>query len=392
MNPPLLKFLVRHKIAVANLSLILILAVGVAYLLTYVVRVNPMQRTYTVTVNMTTSGGLLPGNDVSFRGERVGKVDSVEISDQGIVAVARINAEKRIPLGGTVAVRRLSAAGEQFIDFRPESDTGPYLTDGAQVDASQVSVPVAISSVLSNMSGFIGGLNPDRLDVVITELDKALAGGPDQLRSVISGLSLAMAGLNSRLPQTENLISNLETIADTTSQVQPDLGRLVGGAGVLFEQLTAADQEVRDFLDRGPGQLSTLNAVLTETADPLTNLVQNFVVITRAAKLRTPAMSTLFPALRAGSDALAVPAYDGEFHTLVDIWPRPTCEYDTIPVGPTTVGDGRVRLYNYCVTDNPALQVRGSANAPRPDVPDDTSGPPPGVTGDELSKPPPPGN
>jgi phospholipid/cholesterol/gamma-HCH transport system substrate-binding protein len=388
MNPPLLRFLVRHKIAVANLSLIVILAVGVAYLLTYVVRINPLQRTYDVTVHMAVSGGLLPGNDVSFRGERVGKVDTVEISDDGITAVARINAEAKIPLGGTVAVRRLSAAGEQFIDFRPESDTGPYLTDGAHIDAAQVSAPVAISSVLSNLSGFIGGLNPDRLDVVITELDKALSGGPDQLRSVISGLSVAMAGLNTKLPQTQKLITSLETIADTTSQVQPDLSRLVGGAGVLFDQFSAADQEVRDFLDRGPGQMATLSGVLNETADPLTNLVTNFVVITRAAKLRTPAMAALFPALRVGSEALGVPAYDGEFHTLVDIWPRPVCEYDTVPVGPTTVGDGRVRLYNYCVTDNPALQIRGSANAPRPNLPDNGSGPPPGVTGDELSKPP----
>lgn len=388
MNPPLLKFLVRHKIALANLSLIVILAVGATYLLAYVVRVNPFQRTYDVSVHMTVSGGLLPGNDVSFRGERVGKVQSVEIDDGGIVAVARINAEKKIPLGGTVAVRRLSAAGEQFVDFRPESDTGPYLTDGSQVDAAQVSAPVAMSSVLSNMSGFIGGLNPDRLDVVITELDKALAGGPDQLRSVISGLSLATAGLNARLPQTEKLIGNLETISDTTSHVQPDLGRLVAGSSVLFEQLSAADQEVRDFLDRGPGQLATLGEVLNENSDPMTSLVTNFVAITRAAKLRTPAMSALFPALRAGSEALGVPAHDGEFHTLIDIWPRPVCEYDTIPVGPTNTGDGRVRLYNYCVTNDPALQIRGSANAPRPNVPDNTAGPPPGVTGNEMSLPP----
>ncbi|WP_068274848.1 MCE family protein [Aldersonia kunmingensis] len=388
MNPPLLKFLVRHKIALANLSLIVILAVGTAYLLAFVVRVNPLQQTYDVSVHMTVSGGLLPGNDVAFRGERVGRVESVEIADDGIVAVARIKAEKKIPLGGTVAVRRLSAAGEQFIDFRPESDTGPYLEDGATVDAAHVSAPVAISSVLSNMSGFIDGLNPDRLDVVIGELDKALAGGPDQLRSVISGMSVAMAGLNTKLPQTQKLISSLETIADTTSQVQPDLGRLVSSSGILFEQLTAADQEVRDFLERGPGQLATLNGVVSENLDPMTNLVTNFVAITRAARLRTSAMSALFPALRVGSEALGVPVYDNEFHTLVDILPRPSCEYDTIPVGPTNTDKGPVRLYNYCVTDNPALQIRGSANAPRPDVPDNTSGPPPGVTGDEMSLPP----
>ena len=119
--------------------------------------------------------------------------------------------------------------------------------------------------------------------------------------------------------------------------------------------------------------------------------VTNFVAITRSARLRTPAMSALFPALRAGSAAMGVPVHGNAFHTLLDIWPRPACEYEAIPVSPATVvTDDRVPLYNYCVTSNPALQVRGSANAPRPAVPDNGSGPPPGVRGDERAVPLPP--
>jgi hypothetical protein len=205
---------------------------------------------------------------------------------------------------------------------------------------------------------------------------------------MISGISRAMAGLTDLLPQTRQLIENLEIIAETTSHAQPDLATLTRAGGVLFEQLSAADREVRHLLDEGPGQLATLGGFVSRTQDPITDLVTNFVAITRAAKLREPAIAALFPALRAGSEALGIPAHDNAFHTMVDIWPRPTCEYDTIPVVPTQkMTDTRVRLYNYCVTDDPALQIRGSANAPRPNVPDNGSGPPPGVTGDELSRP-----
>ncbi|WP_433576895.1 MCE family protein [Nocardia brasiliensis] len=388
MTIPLWQWLVRHRIAVANIGLILVLLVGASYLGAAVLRINLLPNTYTVRVELQNSGGLAANNDVSFRGVRVGRVTEVRISGDGVAAIAEIDKTARIPVGGTVAVGRLSAAGEQYLDFRPDTDSGPYLGDGAVVDRARTTVPVTVQSVLSSMSGLIGGLNPARLNVIIDELDKALAGGPDRLRNMISGISRAMAGLTDLLPQTRQLIENLQVIAETTSHAQPDLSTLTTGSSALFQQLSAADAEVRKFLELGPGQLATLGGIVRDTEDPVTNLVTNFVAITKAAKLRAPAIAALFPALRAGSAAIGVPAHDNAYHTLIDPWPRPSCDYGTVPVVPTTkTVDTRVRLYNYCTTDNPALQVRGSANAPRPNVPDNGSGPPPGVTGDELSRP-----
>ncbi|MEG8183480.1 MCE family protein [Nocardia terpenica] len=388
MNPPLWQWVVRHRIAVANIGLVVVLLIGAGYLGGSVLRFSPFRHTYTVTVEFASSGGLLPGNDVTFRGTRVGRVRDVRVSGDGVAAIAEIDDSARIPVGGTVAVGRLSAAGEQYLDFRPDSDSGPYLGDGAIVDRSRTSSPVSVQSVLGDVSGLIGGLNPQRLDVIIDELDKALAGGPDRLRDMISGISRAMSGLTDLLPQTRQLLENLEVIAGTTAHAQPDLGKLTAAGTALFQQATAADQEVRQLLERGPGQLALFGDFVTRNQDPLTDLVTNFVAITKAAKLRQPAIEALFPALREGSRALGIPAHDGSYHTLVDIWPRPTCDYNTIPVVPTVrTGDTRVRLYNYCVTDDPALQVRGAADAPRPNVPDNGATAPPGVTGNELSDP-----
>ncbi|MBF6355599.1 MCE family protein [Nocardia higoensis] len=388
MNIPLWNYLVRRRVAVANIGLILVLVAGSVYLGTEVLRVDPFARSYVVTVELDNSGGLQAGNDVTFRGSRIGIVRDVRAGEVGVLAEAEIDAGTKVPVGGTVAVGRLSAAGEQYLDFRPDAEGGPYLSDGDRIGREQTRTPVTVPSVLNNMSGLIGGMNPDRLNVIINELDKALAGGPDRLRNMISGISRAMAGLDGLLPQTKQLIENLQVISETTSHAQPDLTTLTTGAGALFEQLTAADQELRRFLDLAPDQLATIGGFIADTEDPITNLTTNFVAITRAAKLRQPAIEALFPALRVGSAAIGVPAHDGAYHTLVDPWPRPTCDYPTVPKIPVVeTTDTRVRLYNYCVTEDPALQIRGSANAPRPNVPDNGSGPPPGVTGDELSQP-----
>ncbi|MEU4811459.1 MCE family protein [Nocardia fluminea] len=388
MNSPLWEWLVRRRIAVANAGLVVVLLLGCGYLGGAVLRIDPTSTRYVVTVELAISGGLTKGSDVTFRGVRVGRVGDVRISGDGIAAVAEIEEGTRIPVGGTVAVARLSAAGEQYLDFRPETDTGPYLRDGSVIARADTGVPVQVQSVLLNMSGLVSGLNPERLNVIVNELDKALAGGPDGLRNMISGISRAMAGLNDLLPQTEHLLRNLEVIASTTAHAQPDLGTLTNAGSALFQQFSAADAELRHLLQEGPGQLATLGGFISRTHNPITDLVTNFVAITRAAKLRQPAIELLFPTLSRFSEAVGIPAHDNAFFTLVDPWPRPTCDYDTVPIVPTdATADTRVRLYNYCVTDNPALQVRGSANAPRPAGPDNGAGPPPGVTGDELSQP-----
>ncbi|MGW0248477.1 MCE family protein [Nocardia goodfellowii] len=387
MNSPLWQWAVRRRIGIANVGLIVVLVLGCAYIGANVLRFNPIPHTYSVTVQLATSGGLMEGNDVTFRGTRVGRIAELRVSGDGIAAIAEIEDTTRIPVGGTVAVGRLSAAGEQYLDFRPDTESGPYLTDGSVVERAGTTTPVPIQSVLANLAEFIGGMNPERLTVIVDELDKALADGPDRLRNMVSGISRAMAGLNDLLPQTRQLLENLSVIAETTSHAQPDLGTITGAGTTLFEQLTASDAEVRSLLALGPGQLATIGGFVNETQDPITNLVTNFVAITKAAKLRAPAIAALFPSLRLFSEAIGIPAHDGAYHTLVDPWPRPSCDYDTIPVVPTQVQDTRVRLYNYCVTNDPAIQVRGSANAPRPDIPDNGATAPPGVTGNELSQP-----
>lgn len=377
----------RVRTALAMLGMVALLLIGSGYLAVDVVGVRPLRTTYTVQVRLDSSGGLLPSSDVTVRGVRVGTLRSLGLDADGIRAEAEIDSRARIPVGSPVAVGRLSAAGEQYLDFRPVTREGPYLVDGAVVAADQVHTPVTIESFLDNTGALVAGMNPQRLTVIVDELDRALLGGPEVLRTVISGLSQLMAGMTGMLPQTSELLRTLRVIAETTSHAQPDLGTLTRGSGVLFDQLTAADAELRELLDLGPGRLATMGEILGETTDPLTDLITDLVAITRAARLRTPAMTALFPALRSGVVAIGVPAHGNAFHTLIDPWPRPTCEYETVPVSPAEVSDGRSRLYNYCVTQHPELQIRGSANAPRPAVPDNGSGPPPGVTGDERSIP-----
>ncbi|MGQ4597891.1 MlaD family protein [Nocardia sp. R6R-6] len=387
-----LRNLTGRKVLLSNLGLVLVLLVGGGYLMVNVMRVNPLRSDYTVTVNLDRSGGLQPGNDVTLRGWRIGKVTSIELIDRGqaIAATARIEAKYQIPVDTRIAVQALSGAGEQYIDFRPNSEQGPFLADGAVLafDPAKIQTPTPVWAVLDNSSALIAQINPDQFKVILNELDIALSAGPDQLRGIVNGISLAMAGLDSLLPQTTNLITNLRTIANTSSMAQPDLATLTRNSGTLFAQFENANAELQRVLDQAPGQLAGLGAVLDRTADPITSLVTNFQAITKAAQLRLPALRALFPSLALGGEALGIPAHDGEFHAIIDIWPRPFCAYETPRIRNEVVQDGTIPKWNYCANPPPGQLIRGAANAPRPDVPNNGAHMPPGVDPNERTLPP----
>ncbi len=402
------------KVFLSNLGLALVLVVGLAYLLIGISNINPFRSTYTVTVNMCppaeagatperlaevrslcTSGGLQPRSEVTFRGVRVGKITAVDITETGLAATAELDNEFKIPRGGAVAVQALSAAGEQYIDFRPDSDEAPYLADGDVIDAANVKTPVPITKVLDNATAFIEELDlkqdPDRIATVVSELEKAIGGGTkpgESLRALVSGLNIATAGLDSLLPQTRSLVAQLQTILGTTALAQPDLGILTQGTGVLFDQLVRADAEVRKLLDSGPGFSQTLGGVVRQETDPLTSLVTNFVAISKAASVRTPALAALFPSLEYGLGRAGTAIWDGKFHAVLSLLPIPACNYDVQITNPGTVTpDGSFPLWTYCDTNDPTMQIRGAANAPRPPGSENTSIPPQGVDLNQRSAP-----
>ncbi|MEV6138579.1 MlaD family protein [Nocardia sp. NPDC051990] len=384
--------LLQRKLLLSTIGLVLVFLVGATYLLVSVMRVNPLKSTYAVTVHLDRSGGLQPGNDVTLRGFRIGKVTSIELVDRGqsIAAKADIDSKFKIPVDADISVGALSGAGEQYIDFRPNTEQAPFLKDGSviQFTAEKIKTPTPIWSVLDNSSALISQIDPDKFSVILANLDTALSGGPDQLRGLVNGISLAMAGFDNLLPQTQNLITNLRTIASTTSHAQPDLETLTRNSGQLFDQFNNANTELRAVLEKAPGQLTSLGAVLDKTADPITSLAANFAAMTKAAQLRIPALQALFPALNLGFSAAGVPAHDNEFHTVLDVWIRPICQYRHVPIRTEVIQDGSLPKWNYCENPPPGLQVRGSANAPRPNVPDNGAQMPPGVDPNEMTPPP----
>jgi MlaD protein len=136
--------LTRRRIAVSCIGLVLTMLAAGGYIALGALRVNPTRSTILVRVLLPQSGGLLPDQDVTLRGTPIGRVQSVNFTDTGVVAVAALDAGVSVPDNSMVRVSPLSPAGEQYLDFRPPDNQGPPLTDGSVIGENQTTVPVPL--------------------------------------------------------------------------------------------------------------------------------------------------------------------------------------------------------------------------------------------------------
>src|SRR4051794_27495165 len=142
----------------ARIAAFLVLsAIGIVYVagsyLGLVDRV--LGRGITVHATLPTSGGLFEGSEVDYRGVKIGKVSKMQATAQGITLDLALQDGTRLPADSPMFVHNLSAVGEQYLDFEPPDDKGPYVQAGDVMHGSAASLPVDESDLLVELDKFV---------------------------------------------------------------------------------------------------------------------------------------------------------------------------------------------------------------------------------------------
>lgn len=369
-----------------------ILVVGIAYLLFGTLRVDPTDSVKLVRVHLAQSGGLLPGQDVTLRGVSVGRVRSIELTRDGVVAVAALNSDAAIPADSDVQVSALSPAGEQYLNFYAGANAGPYLRDGAEISSRRTKTPVTLGTLLSDLDGTLAQIDPAKLHTVITELGVG-PNGPAKLRTLLDSGTFLASTLDSVLPQTVSLLHNSKVVLATARDISPGLQHTSNNMSAILGGAQKMDRGYRTLLDRAPATLHGLDNLVDDNSPTMVQLLGDLTTVSQLTYLRVPALQELFfPVNRAGSalDALGATFHDGGVWGAVSLYQRYSCDYN-LPYAPPSVADfPEPYLYTYCPNPDPRYLVRGARNAPRPPG-DDTAGPPPGANPLQRADPTPKG-
>lgn len=372
------RFGYRRRAWLSAIGLVMVLVVATAYLLFGALRVNPFASSYRLTVALPESAGLLPNQDVTLRGVQVGRVERLDITPDGVNAIVNVKSSVRIPESSAVRVSGLSPAGEQYIDFVPAGDTGPFLSDGAHIGQGTATVPVSLAELLANADGALAQADTDKLELIRRELSLSEAG-PQKLADIVDGGTFLLSTLDSVLPETSTLLRTSRVVFTMVADKNAGIDAASDNLTESFTGINRMQEGYRRLTNQTPDALAKVDNLFVDNSDTMVQLLGNLTTTSRLLYLRVPALNALFPTYRTSVlDALGTAMHTGGLWGTAEIYPRYTCDYGTPKHPPSSADYPEPFMYTYCRDDHPGVLIRGAKNAPRP-AGDDTAGPPPGA-------------
>ncbi|BDB41493.1 MULTISPECIES: MlaD family protein [Mycobacterium] len=380
----------RRQVWLSVAGLVLTLVVATTYLLVGALRVKPFASSYRVIVHLTESGGLLPNQDVSLRGVRIGRVDSLSITDRGVDAIASIDATVKVPASAVAHVSGLSPAGEQFIDFQAETDAGPYLHDGSFIALDHTTVPVSLAQLLGDADGMLAQVDPHKIELIKKELSMSKEG-PAKLTAIVDGGTFLLSTLDSVLPETTSVLRTSRVVLTLAADKNAGLAAATVDLNRTLAGVARMQGGYRRLTERSPQALSMVDSLFTDNSDTMVQLLASLATASPMLYVRVPALNALFPNYRGSMlDALASAFHDHGVWATAELYPRYACDYGTPSHPPSAADYYEPFMYTYCRDDDPGVGIRGAKNAPRPGG-DDTAGPPPGANLGQRTDPTPRG-
>ncbi len=350
--------MIRTGTKLQVLAFLVVSVLGISYVAVRYVGLGDrlLGRGYLVHADFAEAGGIFPNAPVTYRGSPAGRVTAVRLHGEGVRVDLRLEGDVRVPDALRAVVTQRSAVGEQYLDLRPERDTGPYLTDGSVIPRDRTGTPIAAETLLANLDALVRSVDPDDLAVVLDELGTAFEGNETALRIILDASDALLTDAAASLPETVALIRDGRTVLTTQAESAGAIREWADGLAKLSATLRGSDADLRRLLAVTPPAAAELVTLLRDLEPTIGTLLGNLVSVNGVAARRLPGIELIlvvYPLAVAGG--FTVTPGDGTAHLglVVNIDDPPSCKYGTS--AKCTAAD-RAR----------GSGVRSTANTPRP--------------------------
>lgn len=336
-----------------------------------------------VTVELPSSGGLYRFSNVTYRGIQVGRVTSVDLRPGGgALANLSIDSDRKIPADLTAEVRSVSAVGEQYLDLRPRTDSGPYLRDRSVIALADTSVPQQVGPMLKQLNALVDTIPKDQLSVLLDESFKAFNGAADDLGQLLDSSSTVVEAANNVSDPLRTLIDQSGPLLATQEDTGDAIRQWANSLSGFTKQVTINDPQLRSVLADGPRFAQDVTRLLDQLKPTLPVLLANLttlgqVGVTYNASLEQvlvllPPMVAVTQAAGGDNNPLLGNMTPSDFRLLVADGPPCTVGFLPFsqwrPPGETSSVDTPEGLYCKLPQDSP-ISVRGARNLPCMGVP-----------------------
>jgi phospholipid/cholesterol/gamma-HCH transport system substrate-binding protein len=329
---------------------------------------------YVVQMDLSNAGGIFPNADVTYRGVSVGRVGAMRLTPTGVEVDLNISSSAP-PIPGSLhaAVADLSAVGEEYVDLRPVTGRGPYLTQGSVIPRQDTQLPLPVTSLLTSVNTLATSLPLASLRSVLNELATGFSGEGTSIQALIDGQSQLVRAASATTSQSIALTEESKSVLATQIAEASALSSFAANLRLFAGQFVASDSDLRRLIADGPAAATQVAGLITDNTPGLGALIANLLTTSEVSLTRgnniNELLSALPAAIAAGSTVITTKgARFGVALTFFNPLPC-TAGYQGTKIrnGLDTSPGPPLNTSARCTSPpGSPIDVRGSANAPQP--------------------------
>lgn len=274
--------MITRRTKMQLLVFVIITLLGVSYVGARYAKLDKAVRddSFEVTAHFAEAGGIFAGAEVTYRGVGIGTVDRLELTEEGVDVVLKVdNQWDEIPSETIALVGNRSAVGEQFVELQPkvDPDQGEHLSDGSEIAMDDTRTPIQTEELLTNLSTTVNSVDQEALKTTVDELGAAFDGTGDDLQQIIDTGNSFIEEADRNFEITTQLIEDSNVVL----QGQIDSGdnlEVFAEQLALFSGTIASDQtdgDLRRVIDNGSMAANQLRTFIEENQVELASLIRN---------------------------------------------------------------------------------------------------------------------
>jgi phospholipid/cholesterol/gamma-HCH transport system substrate-binding protein len=282
-------------IKLGALSLVLLLFTAVIVVVFGQMRFD---RTNSYTAVFSNASGLRSGQFVRASGVEVGKVKSVELIEGGSKAKIDFDVDRSLELfdGTQASVRYLNLIGDRYLELkRGDSDT--RLPAGGTIPLERTEPALDLDALIGGFRPLFQSLEPEKVNTIAQSIVTVFQGQGGTISDILDQTASLTSTLADRDQAIGEVITNLNTVLDTTVKHQQQFDDTVKNFEVLITGLknradplatSVADisdaagtigdllADNRPLLQSTISKLEILNQPLVDQRDQFNDLLQKF--------------------------------------------------------------------------------------------------------------------
>lgn len=268
----------------------LLSAIGIVYVAASYLGVvdSILGRNKTVYVDLPSSGGTYIGSEVDYRGVKIGRVSGMTLTPSGVRLTLTLQPNTKVPKSSPLMVSNLTAIGEQYVNFTPQNNNGPYADNNYVFKGTAGDLPQSTDSLLLTLNSFVNSVNPKDLTTAVGELGAMFKNNADALGTIIDQSSKFLRTAQQHQANTIQLLNSGGAVLDTQIAHESDLRTFTSGLSTLTAALKNSDANLRTILNTGA--LREADGLVNDLRATLPAFLKNLVPVTQVVSDRRRAL------------------------------------------------------------------------------------------------------